>query len=67
MEPQETAVARPRLAKHGPVATNAHATIEESLDAVFSMRPRRIKYSVCSERIVGDYFFPESFVCSYNN
>jgi hypothetical protein len=54
MEAQETAVARQLLAKHVPAVTNAHATIEELLDAVFSMRPCRIKYSICSERIVGD-------------
>jgi hypothetical protein len=44
MEPEETAVPRQRLSKH----------------EVVSMRLRRIKYSICSERKVDDYFFPES-------
>jgi hypothetical protein len=38
VEPEETAVARQPLGKHVPGATNAHSTIKELLDAVFSMR-----------------------------
>jgi hypothetical protein len=33
-----TAIARQRLGKHVPAATNTHATIEEMLNASFSMR-----------------------------
>jgi hypothetical protein len=38
VEPEDTAVARQRLGKHVQAATNAHATTEELLDAVFSMQ-----------------------------
>jgi hypothetical protein len=38
VEPEETAGARLRLRKHVIAATNIHATVEELLDAVFSMR-----------------------------
>lgn len=37
MEPEETAAARKRLEKHVSTATNMHATVEELLEAVFSM------------------------------
>jgi hypothetical protein len=36
-EQKETTVARERLGKHVPVATDTQATIEELLEAVFSM------------------------------
>jgi hypothetical protein len=51
-----------RLGKYVPAATNTHAIIEELLDAVFLFGPFRIRYSVCSERKVGDWFFPELLV-----
>jgi hypothetical protein len=38
VEPEETAVAMQRLGKHVPAATNTHATTQELLDSVFSMR-----------------------------
>jgi hypothetical protein len=38
LEPEETAVIMQRLGKHIPTATDTHATIEELLDAVFSVR-----------------------------
>jgi hypothetical protein len=38
VEAEETAAARQRLGKHLPAATNTHVTIEELLDAEFSMR-----------------------------
>jgi hypothetical protein len=38
VESEETAVAKQRLGKHVPAATNTHTTIEEVLDAVFSVR-----------------------------
>jgi hypothetical protein len=34
-------VARRRLGKHAPAATDMHITMDELLDAVFSMSPRR--------------------------
>jgi hypothetical protein len=48
VEPEETAVAMQRFGKHVPTAINTRATIDELLDAVFSMRlvPRSI--SICS-------------------
>jgi hypothetical protein len=46
-------VARQRLGKHLPAATNTHATVEELFDVVFYM-PYRIRYSICTERKVGD-------------
>jgi hypothetical protein len=49
-------VARQRLDKSVPAATNAHATIEELLDTSFYMR------SVSYQRKLGDYFFPELLV-----
>jgi hypothetical protein len=51
-----TIVARQRLSKHVTAETNTHATIEELLDASFSMR------SVSYQRQVGDQFFPELLV-----
>jgi hypothetical protein len=38
MEPEEMAVARQRLSKHFPTATNTHTTVEELLVVVFSMQ-----------------------------
>jgi hypothetical protein len=38
VKPEETAAARKWLGKHPPTTTNIHATVEELLDAVFSMR-----------------------------
>jgi hypothetical protein len=38
MGPGKSAIVRQRLDKRLPVATNAHATIEELLHAVFSIR-----------------------------
>jgi hypothetical protein len=46
-------VARQRLGKQVPAATITYATTEELLDAVLR-GPCRIKYSICSERKVGD-------------
>jgi hypothetical protein len=37
VDPEETAVAKQRLSKHIPTATNTEAKIEELLKAVFSM------------------------------
>jgi hypothetical protein len=37
VEPEETAVARQWLGKNLPAKADTHATIEELLDAVFSM------------------------------
>jgi hypothetical protein len=37
VEPEETAVARQRLSKHIPSATNAHARIEEHFHMLFSL------------------------------
>jgi hypothetical protein len=47
-EPEEKSVARQRLDKHICVATNAHETTEELLDAAFSMR--FVSRPVCTER-----------------
>jgi hypothetical protein len=56
-EPLSTAyppiVARQRLGKNVTVAKNTHATIEELLNASFSVG------SVSYQREVGDQFFPE--------
>jgi hypothetical protein len=52
LKPQETAVARQRLAKHIPAAMNTHATTD--LLDVFSMRSVSHRYPICSERKVGD-------------
>jgi hypothetical protein len=49
-------VARQRVGKHIPAATNSHATIEKLLDASFSV------LSVLYEGKVGKYFFPELLV-----
>jgi hypothetical protein len=38
VEPEKTAVARGRLGKEFSAATDMHATIEELLEAVFSIR-----------------------------
>jgi hypothetical protein len=46
VEPEETAVARQRLAKHLPASTNTHTTVEELLDAVFSVMSVSYKYVV---------------------
>jgi hypothetical protein len=37
MEPEETSITRQRLSKHVPAATNTQATIEELLEAMFSV------------------------------
>jgi hypothetical protein len=58
IELEETAVARQRLSKHVSAATNTHATIEEMLEAVISMRYMSLQM-LCSEKKVGDYLFPE--------
>jgi hypothetical protein len=50
-------VARQRLGKHVPAATNTHATVKELLDPVFSMRSALNQ--ICIERKVCDSFFPE--------
>jgi hypothetical protein len=48
-------VARQQLGRYVPAATNTHKTIEELLDAVFSMRSVSYQiYLVCSERKVVD-------------
>jgi hypothetical protein len=49
-------LARQRLAKHVPAATNTHATIEELLDAPFYLR------SVQYEKKVGYASFSKNFV-----
>jgi hypothetical protein len=49
-------VARQRLGKNVTAATNTQASIEELLDASFSIR------AVSYQRKVGDYFFPELLV-----
>jgi hypothetical protein len=59
VESEEADVARQRLSKHVPAVTNTHAAIEEMWDAVFSVGPCRIKYSVRTEIKVGNQFFPE--------
>lgn len=41
MEPEETAAVRKRLDKHASAAMNMHATTEELLEAVSSMRSVR--------------------------
>jgi hypothetical protein len=51
-------VDKQRLGKNVTAATNTDATIEELLDASFSLR------SLSYERKVGDKFFPE-FLVSY--
>jgi hypothetical protein len=43
VEPEETSVTWQRLGKHIPMATNAHATIEEPLEAVFYMVYANVK------------------------
>jgi hypothetical protein len=48
--------ARQQLSKNITAATNTHATIEELLDASFSVQ------FVLYQRKVGDQFFPEFFV-----
>jgi hypothetical protein len=64
VESKEKAVARQRLSKHVPAATNTLATMEKLLDA------RRgaccIRYSICNEREVRDCFFPGLLVCNVN-
>jgi hypothetical protein len=49
-------IARQRLGKNVTAAINTHATIEELLDASFSMQ------SVWYQKKVGDQFFPQLFV-----
>jgi hypothetical protein len=48
------------LSKHVPAATNTQATIEEFLDALFSM------WSMSYKRKVSDKFFPKLFVFFYH-
>jgi hypothetical protein len=45
VEREETAIASQRLGEHAPAATDAHATMEELVDAVFSMRSVPRQYS----------------------
>jgi hypothetical protein len=53
VEPGETAVARQRLSKDVPTETNTHTTMEELLDAEFSVQS--ILYQIIySERKVGN-------------
>jgi hypothetical protein len=47
---------RQRLGKNDTAATNTYITIEELLDASFSMR------SVSYQRKIGDWFFPELLI-----
>jgi hypothetical protein len=61
VKPEEPAVVRQWLAKHISAVMNTHATIENLLN-VFSMRSVTHGYPVCSERKVGDWFFPELHV-----
>jgi hypothetical protein len=49
-----SSVATQQLGKHVTAAMNTHATIEELLDAMFSIPPAPIKYWVFSERKIGD-------------
>jgi hypothetical protein len=49
-------IARQGLRKHVHVVTNTCATIKV-LGVVSLCGPCRVKYSVCSERKVGDWFF----------
>jgi hypothetical protein len=53
-------VARQRLGKHVPAVTNAHETVQELLDAVFSMRSVPYRIFMCK-------FFPECFCCCFIN
>jgi hypothetical protein len=57
VEPEETAVARQRLCKYFPAATNTTVTIEKQLDVVFSMRS--VSYQIPN---ICDWFFPEILV-----
>jgi hypothetical protein len=52
-ELEETAVARERLGKHVPAATNTDATIEELLEAVFYVGsvPGLYKKAVCTSPV----------------
>jgi hypothetical protein len=45
------AVARQRLSKHAPVATNTHVTIEELLEADFSMQSMQRLYNEGQRKI----------------
>jgi hypothetical protein len=53
------AIAGQWLSKHIPAAMNTHATVEELLDAAVVCHST---YSMCSERKVGDCFFPDIYV-----
>jgi hypothetical protein len=44
---EETPVARQRLGKHVPALTNAHGTVVDLLDAVFSVRS--VMYQILSK------------------
>jgi hypothetical protein len=61
-ESQNSGARRDSLSKHVPVAVNVHTTIEGLLEIVLICGLFHIKYSVCSERKVGNYFFPELLV-----
>jgi hypothetical protein len=66
VEPREMAISRQRLSKLVTMTMNTHATIEELLDVAILPGLCNIKYSIFSERKVGDYFFPELLVFVYN-
>jgi hypothetical protein len=59
VEPGETFINRQRFGKHVPAAKNTHATIEESLETVFSIgsAPRlynedpRLAVGTCSREL----------------
>jgi hypothetical protein len=53
-------IIRQWLSKDVPLATNTYVTTEELLNGVC-----HIQYSICSERKVSGYFFPELLVCTY--
>jgi hypothetical protein len=77
MEPKETAVARQWLGKHVPAATNTHETLEEVLEAVFSMGPvwykihtqyaEKEKYTISSSRNFLFFFCFFFFVKNFHN
>jgi hypothetical protein len=52
-----------RLSKHNPAARNTHEKIEELL-AVYGTC--HVKYEICCERKVGNFFIPEFLVCNAN-
>jgi hypothetical protein len=57
-------VARQRLGKCIHEEKNTHATIQELCTWCFICGLCRIKYSISSEKKVGDYIFPEVLVCT---